>query len=179
MRSLQVWPKLVAAILLLEGGAVMHGQKALIVNPGGAVIYKNATITMVDVKVSGDEKTFTHEGRSYPFGGQSYWAMEESNRKKYNILDHIKIVKGKLLFDGVVMDVGGPVEQVYQALNWGDSVACLGFIPHTPKAWWEAKKAHAVLVFSPKEKRGGYLGLTLAGKVNYQLSLIDPIEHGK
>ncbi|WP_306589374.1 hypothetical protein [Geothrix sp. 21YS21S-4] len=171
--------KLIAAIVFAASGVEMNAQQALLLDSWSAIAYKNFKISSIELKVSNDEKTFLYDGQTYPYSGQAYWAMVENNRKKFNVLDHIRVEKGKLFFDGVVMDVGGPVEQIYQALSWGDSIACLGYIPHTPKAWWEPKKAHAIFVFSPTEKQGSYLGLTLAGKVNYQLTLIDPVEKGE
>jgi hypothetical protein len=161
--------------ILLTGGSMLHAQQALMANGGKAVVFKGSSVTEVSVHYSLDEKTFRLGGRVYPEGGAEYFQMVENNKKKFDVLTRVQTKDGRIWFDNAPVEVGHQIESVRQALQWGDSIACIGIIPVATKAW-SSNKAYALIVFSSKTRKGGYKELGHTGKVEPNLILIDPIE---
>lgn len=169
--------------LIMAGGCItMSGQQALVLDGSQVVAIKGQSIILMNKELSRDEATFISHNRVYPNQGPSYWTVAEGNAKKFNVLDHLTVREGKILYDGVAVEVGGKAFSLYQAVSWGDLVACLGVfqITHRKTAWWEGDRVHALVVFSPKDRKGAHEFLTMASKRNnYRLDLIDPISSSK
>ena len=176
MRFLLAWVSLVSLAVPVAGANPNPGRQALLLDPGGAIRYRDPAISVEDLAQSSDGLTFALAGRAYPATGKALWDAVEANRRTFDVLGRVKVRGGTLLYEGNVIDVGIPVEAVHEALAWGDLVACLGWVVHSPRSWDEPDKAHAVFVFSPTVRRGGHRVLTLVGKVRFRLLLVDPIE---
>ena len=98
---------------------------------------------------------------------------------KFNVADHFTQKDGQFLFDGVKVEVGTKIERINKALRWGEQIACLALIPHKATHWLEPKRAHALIIFSPRTGLGVYQGLYLEGKASCDLWLLDPVDKGK
>ncbi len=88
---------LLAASLLSSQGREMEEGLALLINPGGVVSVKNFVISVGDPQVTRDGKTFAYNGRTYPYGGPSYWKHIDDETRRLDVLRHIKVESGKAL----------------------------------------------------------------------------------
>lgn len=156
----------------------MMGQQALLLDGSRVITFHGQTITLSDKHFSEDEKTFTLNGRVYPDSGPNFWGSIRVSTEKHSVLDHLRVQDGKIFYDGASVEVGGKALSLYQAVCWGDLVACLGIFQVTDRkpAWWEGDKAYALVLFSPKTKTGAHELLTAAGKrAKFDLRLVDPL----
>jgi hypothetical protein len=164
---------LAAALLALPGDRTDEGL-ALLIEPGGLVSLKDFAISVADPPVAKDGKTFAHHGRTYPYGGPYYWTRLRDYTRTMDVARHIEVDAGDILFDHVKMQVGCSVVRVEQAVQWGDLVAGLAVIQHEGTSFRDPDRAHALIVLSPQQAKGGCHALTLVGKIDYTLYLVRP-----
>lgn len=156
------------------GSGVVTNHQALLLDGTEALFFQGLDVTKASVDLAKDEKSFTLEGQSYPNAGPDFWKMVEANARAFDVLGRLVVQNGGIRYDGLAVDVGEQVVQVYQAVRWGDLVACLAVvhITHRKPGWFEEDTAHAVVIFAPGEGKGGRLLLPGKGS-KHALHLVD------
>lgn len=150
-----------------------NGQQALLLF-GNAVTYKDGKLSEMQVEFIDGGKAFIHAGKQYPYGTSDYFEMVGKNKNIYSVLKNIQIENKKVKLDGAVIELNHPVESIYQALKWGERIACLGVIPVPSKAW-SPSKAYALILINPQSRTGSLRELGRIGKAKPDLVLLDPI----
>ena len=158
------------------GSGALNSHQALLLDGTEALSFQGHIVTKSKINVAKDEKSFTFRGQSYPNAGPDFWKMVEANSKSFDVLGRIVVQNGVIRYNGLAVDVGEHVVKVYQAVRWGDLVACLTVIriTHRRPGWFEEDTAHAVVIFVPGEGKGGRLLLPGKGS-KHVLNLVDAV----
>jgi len=171
-----IWTRL---LTICYAAPLLFGQQILCLDRGGIVIYKNNIISTVGKEKILNESMMEYEGKIFPYSGQLYLEMKQANSIKFNVINHIRLNDGNLLFDETPIYIDAKVLRIDSALRWGELVACIGIIPHVSTRWTEADTAGALIVFSPRTAMGAYQGLYIGNKIPCSIWLLDPLARQK